>query len=286
MTSARKLDLLDYRLLNRDGAGMVMERIGRKNAFKRFSEWYSSWDHFDFGEALRRRAPHFDSALDLFAAALEQADQNSADLSDPEPMPVSGMTRQECGCFGAGLLHGLQIVALYDERAAPAPDLDEAIATLNELPWLGAERGREPHAMVAATERLCTLCPPLVPRLYSAAHRPSFLRSDKDYAWPHDVKLRRDLRYLFCYGLLGAGCTLPAGIENSLQDLDRVVRPAAETATGYIRVRLAAEILVERWDEGGQGWIEAHEDELMPFLTGGARRLCPAERRELGMPHE
>lgn len=223
------IETVKYRFLNRDGAGVIVERLSQPEMIKLFG-WFVDESGCRSGNLFLEYAPLFDTAMEAQAEIpipLPPASDNSLDYSDGFEQEEGGKSHQATHCeenttvtlaygfFGAGLLWGVRYQRYaVDSSRSPFP-VERSICD-----FLSHIFGAKPGSLSAAAGRLVDSGSPssaqltldlveLVPAL-DLVIRAGYRLCCTRYTDSLDAGgYGSHLRYLFCLGLLASGLRAP-----------------------------------------------------------------------------
>ena len=227
------LETVKYRFLNRDGAGVIVERLSQPEMTRLF-DWFVHESGCRSGNLFLECAPLFDTALETQAEApISPPVDKSLEYSDGFEQEESGASQPATHCeenttvslaygfFGAGLLWGVKYQRYaVDSSRSPLP-VERSICD-----FLSQIFEAKPGSFSADADRLSASGAPsaaqltfelvdLVPAL-DLVIRAGYRLCCTRYVDSLDAGgYGSHLRYLFCLGLLASGLSVPGRLAES-----------------------------------------------------------------------
>ncbi len=233
------IEAVEYRFLNKDGAGIVLDRLSQSEIIRLF-DWFTDEKGARAGNLFLEYAPLFDTAIEVQAeipfpsprsSHEESGADNSLEYSDGFEQGEERQPQQTTHCeenstvalaygfFGAGLLWGVRYQQYaVDASSTPFPverNISDFLSHIfrAEPGSLSADAGRLVEAGAPSpaylTHQLVELVPALDLVLRSGYRLCGVCSGDSLDVASYGTQMR----YLFCLGLLASGLRAPERSE-------------------------------------------------------------------------
>lgn len=231
------IEAVECRFLNKDGAGVVLERLTQPEMIRLF-DWFVAPKGARAGNLFLEYAPLFDTAIEVqaeipfpppSARQVESAGDNKLEHTDSFEQGEEAQFQQTTHCeenptvalaygfFGAGLLWGIRYQqCAVDASRSPFPverNITDFLSNIfqAEPGSLSADAGKliasEALSPAFLTHRLVQIIPALDLVLRSGYRLCSVCSGDSLDVGGYGTHMR----YLFCLGLLASGLSAPEG---------------------------------------------------------------------------
>ena len=201
--------VLDTRLLNRDAAGVVAERLS-ESRLRELMNWFSHENGGACGELMLQRLPMLDTVVQSCVDSLLEQEES------PRTVALT--------LFGAGVVLA---TGWLESTASDSPfpsdtdigELFDALEGSDLNPAVGSTGEAQTVDLVANMNALCGLGPGVDLAVRTAYRMAGHLHSCRTQGpWPSQpLPMRPESRFVLMAGLLAAGVSIPAAGEEEVE---------------------------------------------------------------------